>query len=127
MSDINNTSASKNKKFDTFSLTDNDGNSYLFVRSFNQNQKRKGFFNIAKCGVLAKDKSIPKGYAGIIPNAVWFSDEEVAGLVAQEEERVERLGRAESLLREWIDFRRSWLRRPTKGGKLRLQKKEVAQ
>lgn len=51
-----------------FSLTDNDGNYYLFVRSFNQ--KRKGFFNIAKCEVLVKDKSIPKGYAGIIPDAV---------------------------------------------------------
>jgi hypothetical protein len=68
---------------------------------------------------------IPKGYAGIIPDAVWFSDEDVANLVAQEEERVERLERAEAALREWIDFRQAWSRKPSKKGKLQLQKKEV--
>ena len=125
MSSINNTSASKNKKFDSFSLTDDIGNSYLFVRSFNQ--KRKGFFNIAKCEVLAKDKSIPKGYAGIIPDALWFSDEEVADLVAQVKQRAERLERAEAALREWIEFRRSWSRKAKQDGKFRLQKNEVVQ
>jgi hypothetical protein len=49
MSDIKNTSASKNKNFDSFSLTDNIGNSYLFVRSTH------GFSNIARYEVQDKE------------------------------------------------------------------------
>jgi hypothetical protein len=121
--DINNSKDYKKCFASSFSLTDNDGRNYPFVRSFNQ--KRKGWFNIAKCEIIAKDKSVPKGYAGIIPDAVWFSDEQVADLVAQVEERAERLERAEVALREWIAFRQAWSRKPNKKGKLRLAKKEV--
>jgi hypothetical protein len=121
---LSNDNTTSFKNLHTFRLSDNFGNSYFFVRSFNRN--RKGFFNIAKCEILAKDKSIPKGYAGIIPDAAWFSDEQVAELVGQQKERTERLERVESLLWEYIDFRQSCLRKPSKKGKLRLQKTEVS-
>lgn len=119
---INNTYSTSNKRFNTFFLTDNEGNSYLFVRSLG---KRKGFFNIAKREVIAKDKSIPKGYVGIIPDAVWYSDEQVAELVAASEEHQRRLVRAKASLKEWVAFRETWSR---KGKRLlQLQKREVSQ
>jgi hypothetical protein len=40
-------SSIQNKKIDSYSLTDNLGNRYLFVRIGNS----KAFFNIAKCEV----------------------------------------------------------------------------
>jgi hypothetical protein len=117
-------SAANNKKFNTFSITDNFDNSYLYVRTGKDKRTGKDrWFNIAKREVLAKDKSIPKGYAGIIPDAVPVHPEEVAYVVAQAEEYQERLARAEASLREWIDFRRAWLRKGKR--KLPIQKKEV--
>ena len=120
MSDTKHNTPANNKKFNTFSLTDIEGISYFFVRSLG---KRTGFFNISKYEVLAKDSNTPKGYAGIIPDAAWFSDEEVADLVAEEEARNQRLQRIETLLKEWIDIRRS--RSKSAKERLSLQKKEV--
>jgi hypothetical protein len=99
--------SSKNKKFNNFTVTNNFGNTYLFIRSGG-----KGFFNIAKCEVLAKNRCIPKGYAGIIPAAVPFHPEEVAYLIAQEEERYAIPESIDALLKElinvcpWISFPR---------------------
>jgi hypothetical protein len=102
------TYSTKNKKFDNFTVTDNLGNIYLFVRS------SKGFFNIAKCEINTD---------GLIPNAVWYSDEEVAELVAQHEEHNERLAKAKKSLTEYVNFRNAWSRKGKR--KLKLQKQEA--
>lgn len=115
----NNTSAPKNKKITSISLTDNLGNDYLFVRT-----EGKGWFNIAKHEVLTDSRIDPK--YGLIPYAVHYTDEQVAELLAEAEERQDRLERTEASLREWIEFRQAWSRKPSKKGKLSLQKKEVA-
>ena len=115
MSSIPSTSA---VKFNTLSLTDNFGNSYLFVRT------ERGFFNIAKCEVLT-DGKVPDRDGSVVPNAIPFHDEEVAYLVAEAEARAEKLENIESLLERWIDLRRHRSRK-AKRGKLRLQKKEVS-
>lgn len=109
------TSAASNKKFDSLSLTDNYGNSYLFVRS------RKGFFNIAKCEVLT-DGHIDEN-DGLVPKAILFTNEEVADLLAESEERARRLERIESLLEEWVNLRRGELRKAKH--RLALQRKEA--
>jgi hypothetical protein len=93
---------------DTISVTDKFGNSCLFVRTWDR------WFNIAKCEVRPD---------GLIPDAVFFSNEEVDDLVAQSEEYQERLARTEASLRKWIDFRNAWSRKGK--GKLLLQKKEA--
>lgn len=71
---------------------------------------------------------VPDRDGALLHNARRVSDVEVAELVAQEEDRRARLERAEASLREWIEFRRAWQRKPSKRGKLRLQKmkKEAA-
>jgi hypothetical protein len=116
VSDTENTSAALNKKFDSFSLTDKYGNTYLFVRS------GKGFFNIAKCEVLT-DGHVDED-DGLVPNAILFSNEEVADLLTESEERARRLESIESLLEEWINLRRGRSRKAKH--RLRLQKQEVA-
>jgi hypothetical protein len=118
MIDTHYTYSTNNKRFNTFSLSDNEGNSYLFVRSLG---KRKGFFNIAKCEINSNGHIDDNDE--LIPDATWFSDEEVAELVGQSEKYQERLARAEAALREWIDFRNTWARKGRR--KLSLQKKEV--
>lgn len=119
MSSITSTSVALNKKiFDNFTVTDNFGNTYLFVRS------GKGFFNIAKCEVNT-DGHIDDN-DGLVPNAIPVHAEEVAYLVAQTEEYNRRLVSAEASLRDYVEFRRAWSRKPDKKGKLQLQKKEVS-
>jgi hypothetical protein len=119
MSSIKNTSAALNKKFsDSITLTDNFGNSYLFVRRWSG----KGFFNIAKCEVLTDGKILDRD--GVVPDAVLFSNEEVAELVIESEERTKCLENIESLLEEWINLRRSRSRKANHRPN-QLQKKEV--
>ena len=117
MSSINHTSAAR---FNTFSLTDNLGNSYFFVRSL---RKQKGFFNIAKCEVLIDGKVPDRD--GLVPDAVFFTNEQVADLITQSEAHTQRLENVQSSLEQWIDLRCSRSRK-AKQGKLRLQKKEVS-
>ena len=117
MSDTKNISASKYKNCDNFTVTDNFGNTYLFVRS------GKGFFNIAKCEVNT-DGHIDDN-DGLIPNAVPYHPEEVAYLVAEAEERQRCLESIESLVEELIDVRRSKSRK-AKAGLKQIQRKEVA-
>lgn len=116
MSDINNITAAKYNKFDNFTITDNFGNSYLFVRT------GKRWFNIAKCEVNTN------GYVddddGLVPNAVPFHPEEVAYLVAEAEERDRSLESIESLLEEWINLRCSKSRKANHRPH-QLQKQEV--
>lgn len=125
MSDINYSSAAKNKKFDNFSLTGNTisltdafGNSYLFVRSYS-NSKR--WHNIAKCEINT-DGPIDEN-DGLVPDAVPFHAEEVAYLLAQAEEYQEHLEQLDSLLEESINLRRFRSKQKLK----RLQRKEVSQ
>jgi hypothetical protein len=116
----NNTSAALNKKFgDTFTLTDNYGNSHLFVR----NWSRKGFFEIAKCEINT-DGHIDDN-DGLVPGAVLYTNEEVADLITESEERARRLENIESLLEEWINIRRSRSRK-AKQKPRQLQKQEVS-
>lgn len=119
MTDIDNTSATFNKKFHSFTLTDGYGNSRLFVPRGNG----KGFFEIAR-REIPTDGRIPNR-DGVILDAVLWSDEEVADLLTEIEERERRLKNIESLLEEWLGLRRSKSRR-TKQRLHRLQKKEVA-
>lgn len=114
------TSAASNKRFDSFSLTDAFGNSYLFVRNYSNNKK---WFNIAKCEVNT-DGHIDEN-DGLIPHAIPVHAEEVAALLAESEARALQLERIESLLEEWIELRRSRSRRAKQ--RLRLQKQEVVQ
>lgn len=83
MSDIKNTFACKNKKFDSFSLTDNIGNSYLYVRT------GKNWYNVAKCEVCT-DGHIDDN-DGLVTDAIPVHAEEVAYLVAESEARKEQL------------------------------------
>jgi len=61
---------------------------------------------------------------GFLVNAKRISNEFVADLVAESEERAQRLESIESLLEEWISLRRSRSRRATKH-RLALQRKEA--
>lgn len=102
-------SSSNYKKYDNFTVTDNFGNTYLFIRS------GKGLFNIAKCEVNT-DGHIDDN-DGLVPNAVPFHPEEVAYLVAQEEERYASLERIDALLKELIKLC-PWISSPrTRRGK----------
>lgn len=58
-------------------------------------------------------------------NAVEVSAETVAELVAQDEARKEQLKRAETSLRDYIEFKEAWLRKPSRKGKVSLQRKEL--
>lgn len=108
-----------NKTERGFSLTDNVGNSYLFVWTWYR------WFNIAKCEVNT-DGHIDDN-DGLVPDAIPFHPEEVAYLLSEADERAQQLERVESLLEEWISLRRSKSRRVKQGGRLqRLQNKEVA-
>jgi hypothetical protein len=119
LSSIINTSAASNKKFHSFTLTDGYGNSRLFVPRGNG----KGFFEIARCEVLA-DGNVPNR-DGVLPNAILWSNEEVADLLTEIESRERRLESIESLLKEWLGLRRARSRRAKQKPK-QLQKKEVA-
>lgn len=117
---MNKINAAGDKKFDDFYLTDSNHKKHRFVRS---SRKKKGFFDVEGYPVLT-DRSI-EGNNGVVPDAIWYSDEEVAELVAQHEEYQGRLKRAETSLRQWVDFRESWSRNGRR--KLKLQRKEVPQ
>lgn len=118
MTDIKKDIAAKDKNL--FELYESDGTHHIFIRPMNS------WFDIAKCQPL-HDGTLVDGTDGVLVNAVQVSPEVVAELVAKDQERKERLKRVESALKEWIEFRKSWLRKPSKRGKLRLQKKEVVQ
>jgi hypothetical protein len=122
-SSTNNISVASNKKVnpDTLFVTA-FGTSYLFVRTGKYAKGNDRWFNIARCEINT-DGHVDDN-DGLIPDAVFYSNEEVAELVAQYEEHQERLAKAEASLREWIEFRRSWSRKGKR--KLRLQKQEVA-
>lgn len=119
----NSSSAAKSKSLsligNTISIPDGYGNSYLLIRSWN----RKGFYNIARREVLT-DGKIPNR-DGLIPDAIFFTNEEVADLLTESEERTRRLENIDSLLGEWLGLRRSRSRR-TKQRLHQLQRKEVA-
>ena len=109
-------------RFNTFSLTDNFGNSYLYVRTGKDKRTGKDrWFNITKREVFT-DGNVPDR-DGLIPDAVPVHPEEVAYVVAQAEVHQERLARAESALREWINFRNAWAMKGKR--KLAIQKQEV--
>jgi hypothetical protein len=93
----------------------------LFIRTGKDDKGNDRWYNIAKCEILT-DGHINDN-DGLIPNAIPVHPEEVAYLVVQQEER---LAKAEASLREYIDFRKAWIRRPSKKGKLTLQKQEVS-
>jgi len=105
--------AAQNKypSFKPFAVTDEWGNSYLYVRSVTG----KGFFNIAKCEV---------NIDGMVPDAALFSNEEVAYLLGLSEDYQDHLARVETSLREWIDFREAWSRKGKR--KTPIQKQEVS-
>jgi hypothetical protein len=117
MNDANNTSKSQNKNFDDFLLMDIHGRNHRFRRTRNG----KGYFDILDCYPLT-DGRVP-GLDGVLPDAIYFTNEEVADFITQAEQRQARLERAESALRERIDFRNAWARKSKR--KLSLQKKEV--
>jgi hypothetical protein len=122
MTDIHRSSATSNKNFDDFPLIDIHGRKHRFRRS----QNRKGYYDILDCYPLT-DGRVPNR-DGLLPDAIYYTNEEVADLITQAEERQRRLEKTEQSLKEYIEFRRSWFRKPGKGGKVRLQKqkKEVA-
>lgn len=122
MSSIDSTIAARNKKFNTLYLTDEYDNSLLLVRSWN----RKGFYNIARYEVFTDGKVANRD--GLIPDATFFTNEEVADMLTKSEERERRLENIESLMKEWIRFRQSWsAKSKSKHRKVsRLQKQEVA-
>jgi hypothetical protein len=118
MTDIHNSFTTSNKKFDDFQLIDIHGRNHRFRRARNG----KGFFDILDCYPLT-DGRVP-GLDGVLPDAIYYTNEEVADFITQAEQRQARLERAESALREYIKFRQSWLRKGKR--KLSLQKKEVS-
>lgn len=124
MSSIPNTIAAEYKKCHSLSVTDCFGNSYLFVRTGKDRNGNDRWANIAKNEVNT-DGHIDDN-DGLVPNAVPFHAEEVAYLVAQAEEYNRRVASAEASLRDYVEFRRAWSRKPNKKGKLLLQKKEVS-
>jgi hypothetical protein len=121
MSDIKNTLAVKNKKIpQSYSITDNFGNSFLFVRTWDK------WYNIAKCEINT-DGHIDDN-DGLVPNAVLFHPEEIAYLIAEQQERLQSLERIELLLEEVIALRLSKSKRRAISQSQRprrLQKQEV--
>lgn len=58
---------------------------------------------------------------GVLVNAIWYSDEEVAELMAY----IEQLENVERSLREWINLRHSRTRKASKEKPKQFQKQEV--
>ncbi len=117
-----NSSVAKHKS--VFQIYDeSDGTHHIFIRPVGS---ANGWYDIAdEYGHISTDGENPN-MDNVLINAKHVSDEYVAELVAKDEERQERLKRAESALREYVEFRKSWLRKPNRQGKVRLQMKEVS-
>lgn len=84
---------------------------------------KKGFFDISECKIPT-DNEIP-GFDGVLINAKWYSNEEIADLLTELEEYDDkRLESVELSLREWIDIRRSRSRK-ARGKPKQFQKQEI--
>src|SRR5918996_3977353 len=103
-----NTCAANNKNFDDIPLTDIHGRKHYFKRASN----KPGYFDIQDCQPLI-DGRVP-GRDGVLPSAVYYTNEEVADFITQAEVRQRRLEDAEAALRGWIEFRQAWSRKASK-------------
>ena len=118
----NNSSVAKHKS--VFQIYDeSDATHHIFIRPVGSANR---WYDIAgEYGHISTDGENPN-MDNVLINAKHVSDEYVAELVAKDEQRRQRLERVEAALRQYVEFRESWLRKPNRLGKLRLQKKEVS-